>query len=201
MRILTFFNKYFIFDNKNIIPYHYFNMNDINITNKFSGFKNEFSYNIRSLNITYLYFKRGEIRIFDEKVSRALMTPIANLKYPSYIYKLKLSNMMKKWDKELSIIEKNDFENMSINKHSIVLKKAYNIEDKKEFKLFIYSKINNIRSKYISIRQINRKLKKNIIESKLESINKQGLPQTLNNPYYYFPPQYNRKSMLGQLRY
>ena len=203
MKILTISNKHFISNNKNILPYHYFNMNNIYISNKDIDSKKEFSYKIRSLNITYLYFKRGEIRIFDEKVSRALMTPIANLKYPSYIFKLKSFNMVKEWDKELSKIEKDDFESrkISIYKDSIILKKAFSIEDKKEFKLFIYSKVNTIGNKYMPLREISKKLKKNILKNKLENINKQGLFKNLINPYYYFPPQYNRKSMLSQLRH
>jgi len=188
--------KFFIYDNNSVIYYYYLKeKNNKKNTVLVANLRKELSN--RSLNSSHLFFKNLDVQILYEYKKSKYRTIIVN--YSDYLRDLKsyFPNKIeeeKDWENEINRVDDKGLKN--IIQDNLNLKKSFKIESN-ELKSFFYS------SGKIMKKKSNVKLKKRIIEieNKLEETEKGGYSKNFIHPHYFFPPNYNRKSLLGQLRH
>jgi hypothetical protein len=215
MKLEVLFKEFFLYENESIASYYFIIKSDkenaskktsnniININEK----ENFFLVNLRDklssrkLNPYDLYFKQGEFELFIKSLGM-FKTPmyVLRAKYSLYVsqYKIHSLSIMEErdWESELRILEDKDLEEFREDNFNPILKKASKVEKINELQSYIY-KTKTKRK----VRKTRMELKRRIIKKKLIDKTEEGLSINLVNPHYYLPPNYNRKSRLGQLRH
>jgi len=205
MKLNVLFKPFFLYENQSIVKYYYFNKimtekNSIitmNETEKLSLVNLRDNISTHRLNSYDLFFKEGDLQLLDDPLFFIITFPIIVVKFSHYSseYKSNISSIKEEedWEFELRKVEDRELEDITEANKNWQFKRASKLEKINELKSYFYIRKGNKNGRMA--------IKRRIVKNKLIDSPKEGLSNNLLNPHYYLPPNYNRRSKLGQLRH
>jgi len=205
MKLNVLFKPLFLYENQSIVKYYYYNKirtekNSIitmNETENLSLVNLRDNISTHRLNSYDLFFKEGDLQLLDDPLFFIITFPMIVVKFSHYSseYKSNIPSIKEEeyWESELRKVEDKELEDVTEANKNWQFKRASKLEKINELKSYFYIR-KGIKNGRIVI-------KRRIVKNKLIDRPKEGLSNNLLNPHYYLPPNYNRRSKLGQLRH